>query len=460
MSFFVNFPLFCIVGGLLCSVISSMLPARGARILSLTLTATVCTACLLLLYYVNQTGEAVTYLMGHYPHPWGNELRFGRLEPLYGAAFSAVMLLCILGGKKQLAHDLQPSKQNLYYVLCDLVLTALLALAFTNDVFTGYVFIEICTLASCGLLMIRQLGRTTLASVRYMIFSLLGSGLFLLGIVMLYEMTGHLLMPNLRETIAQLWQSGRYHTALTASICLITIGLAVKSGLFPFHFWMPDTYGCATPCSSGILSGLVSKGYIFLLLKLIFNVFGEQVFYACGVQNVLYGLGVAAMVVGSVSAILENDIFRMIAFSSAAQIGYIFMGIGISPELGVQASLLHILTHAGAAFAVGSFSMIGLPLTVGMISKYLFAEAAFLSGVRMIPTLLVLAVSTVLNAFYFTRTLIRIYNRPTQALPERVTLRQQPSYALAAAAFSVMILALGIAAQPVVTLLRRRLELF
>lgn len=496
MSFFVNFPLFCIVGGLLCSVISSMLPARGARILSLTLTATVCTACLLLLYYVNQTGEAVTYLMGHYPHPWGNELRFGRLEPLYGAAFSAVMLLCILGGKKQLAHDLRPSKQNLYYVLCDLVLTALLALAFTNDVFTGYVFIEICTLASCGLLMIRQLGRTTLASVRYMIFSLLGSGLFLLGIVMLYEMTGHLLMPNLRETIAQLWQSGRYHTALTASICLITIGLAVKSGLFPFHFWMPDTYGCATPCSSGILSGLVSKGYIFLLLKLIFNVFGEQVFYACGVQNVLYGLGVAAMVVGSVSAILENDIFRMIAFSSAAQIGYIFMGIGISPELGVQASLLHILTHAltkpllflsaaqlsdamggrkrfrelqgaafanpiaGAAFAVGSFSMIGLPLTVGMISKYLFAEAAFLSGVRMIPTLLVLAVSTVLNAFYFTRTLIRIYNRPTQALPTHVTLRQQPSYALAAAAFSVMILALGIAAQPVVTLLRRGLELF
>ena len=65
MSFFVNFPLFCIVSGLLCSVISSMLPARGARILSLTLTATVCTACLLLLYYVNQTGEAVTYLMGH-----------------------------------------------------------------------------------------------------------------------------------------------------------------------------------------------------------------------------------------------------------------------------------------------------------------------------------------------------------------------------------------------------------
>ena len=209
--------------------------------------------------------------MGHYPHPWGNELRFGRLEPLYGAAFSAVMLLCILGGKKQLAHDLQPSKQNLYYVLCDLVLTALLARAFANDVVTGYVFIGICTLASCGLLMIRQLGRTTLASVRYMIFSLLGSGLFLLGIVMLYEMTGHLLMPNLRETIAQLWQSGRYHTALTASICLITIGLAVKSGLFPFHFWMPDTYGCATPCSSGILSGLVSKGYIFLLLKLIFN---------------------------------------------------------------------------------------------------------------------------------------------------------------------------------------------
>ena len=89
--------------------------------------------------------------------------------------FSGVMLLSLMGGKKHLTLDLVEKKANLYYVMTDLVLAALLALCYTNDIFTGYVFIEICTIASCGILMIRQIGRTTLASIRYMIFSLLGS---------------------------------------------------------------------------------------------------------------------------------------------------------------------------------------------------------------------------------------------------------------------------------------------
>ena len=230
--------------------------------------------------------------------------------------------------------------------MVDLVLAALLALLYTNDLFTGYVFIEICTIASCGILMIRQIGRTTLAAVRYMIFSLIGSGLFLIGVVFLYAQTGHLLMPNLKTAVAALWASGQYRTPLLTAICLITLGLCIKSGLFPFHFWMPDTYGYSTPCSAGILSGLVSKGYIFLLIKIIFDVFGTEVFYASGMQTVLYVFGVAGMVFGSISAMRENDIFRMIAYSSAAQIGYIYMGIGLSPELGTAAALFHILTHA------------------------------------------------------------------------------------------------------------------
>ena len=343
--------------------------------------------------------------------------------------------------------------------------------------------------------MIRQIGRTTLASVRYMIFSLIGSGLFLLGVIILYAITGHLLLPSLHDAVAVLAQTDAYRIPLGSSICLITVGLAIKSGLFPFHYWMPDTYGYATPCSSGILSGIVSKGYIFFLLKVIFTGFGPEVFYSSGVQNVLFVFGVCGMIFGSVGAIRENNIFRMLANSSAAQIGYVYLGIGISPEAGIVAALFHILTHAvtkpvlflsasrlsdaaggskrfkdlqgsgyafplaGAAFSLGALSMIGIPLTMGFMSKFLLAMAAMQMKKKLVITLLTLAVSTILNTFYFARTIIRLYTPGTPLASGAVT-KAQPPFAAAAVCFSALNLAAGIFASPLIGLLQQGLEFF
>lgn len=496
MSFALNFPLFCVVLSLMSAVVSSVLPGKAARRLSLILFTAVAVMNGLVLVCTWQTGETVSYIMGHYPAPWGNEIRIGILEPFFSMTFSFVLFFSVVGGRRQLRGDLQPEKVNLYYVLVDLIQAALLVLVYTNDLFTGYVFIEICTLASCGLLMIRQVGRTTLASVRYMIFSLVGSGLFLFGVILIYDITGHLLMPNIKEAMAALWASGEYRIPLTSAIGLTTVGLAIKSGLFPFHFWMPDTYAFGTPTSSGILSGLVSKGYIFLLIKIIFCVFGTEVFYASGIQNLLYVFGISGIIVGSLCAIRENNIFRMTAYSSAAQIGYIYMGIGVSSTLGVVAALFHILTHAvtkpmlllsaaqltdmvgkksrfrdmqgaahvhraaGVAFAVGAFSMIGVPLTMGFMSKYLFAVSGFHAEIKLLPTLLVLAVSTILNTFYFGRTLIRLYNKPLTRMRETVRLRENPAYTVSAMMFILANIGLGVCSDPVVALLNRGLQLF
>lgn len=495
MNFVLNFPLFAVVMCLISSVVSSVLPGKIARRLAMTLYAAIAVMNACVLAYTSAAGEAFSYMMGHYPQPWGNELKIGILEPMFSMAFSVVLLLTVVGGKRQLNTDLQPEKSNLYYVLTDLIQAALLVLVYTNDLFTGYVFIEICTIASCGILMIRQVGRTTLASVRYMIFSLVGSGLFLFGVIVLYNITGHLLMPGIKETVAELWAAGEYRVPLTTGICLVTIGLSIKSGLFPFHFWMPDTYAFGTPSSSGILSGLVSKGYIFLLIKSIYSVFGTEVFYASGVQNLLYVFGALGIIFGSVAAIRENNIFRMTAYSSAAQIGYIYLGIGVSPVGGVTAALFHVLTHAvtkpmlllaaaqltdmiggkkrfrdlqgtghvhrsaGVAFAVGSLSMIGIPFTIGFMSKYLFAASAFDGGWRLMPTLLVLAVSTILNTFYFGRTLIRLYNKPLTPLRGPVRFRENRSYTVSAAAMILLNIGVGVCSQPVVSLISRGLLL-
>lgn len=494
MDWVINVPLFAVVACLICSVVSSVLPGPAARRLSLALCLFTAVGFGLLCWYGSEIGRGTTYLMGHYPHPWGNELHFGILEPLLVCAFAVVMGLCLLGGKKHLEDDLENGKHRMYYVMSDLVLSALIVLSTTNDIFTGYVFIEICTIASCGLLMIHQIGRTTLAAIRYMIFSLIGSGLFMLGVILLYAITGHLLMPNLKETIADLWQSGSYRISLLSAMSLITIGLTIKSGLFPFHFWMPDTYGYATPASGGILSGLVSKGYIFFLLRVIFGVFGTGVFYRSGLSNILFVFGAIGIVVGSISALREKDVFRMIAYSSAAQIGYIYMGIGISPVLGALAAVFHILTHAitkpplflssaqlsdtagsrlrgdwrGAGhrnriaaltFTVCSFSMIGIPLTMGFVSKYRFAVAAFDRTALLVPTLIVLALSTILNAWYFMRVIIALYVPLRKPDMPRATLRGQGVYSVSAIAFVVMNIIGGVAAEPLVLLLERGLGL-
>ena len=143
----------------------------------------------------------------------------------------------------------------------------MLALIYTNDLFTGYVFVEINTIAACAIVMLRDSKETLVATARYLALSLLGSGMFLLGICILYDITGHLLMENISEAIMSLVVTGKYAFPLEMVIALFCVGLATKSALFPFHTWLPGAHGTATSASSAILSGLVLKGYIMAALR-------------------------------------------------------------------------------------------------------------------------------------------------------------------------------------------------
>ena len=434
--------------------------------------------------------------MGHFPAPWGNEIRAGILEGAMALFFCIIMLLCMWGGRKKLLEEVEESKHNLYYVLVNLLLSSLLALIYTNDLFTAYVFVEINTIAACGLIMIRQIGRTLEAAMRYMIMSLVGSGLLLFGICMLYDLTGHLLMSNIQEQVTQIMTDGTYAIPLVITIGLMVTGLAIKSALFPFHAWLPDAYGYSTISSAAILSSLVSKGYIFLLIKIIYRVIGFQVFRNSHIINVLFVFGLLAMVFGSLSAIKENDIRRMIAFSSVAQIGYIYMGIGLGTKVGMIASVYHILGHAagkallfisviglsdvsgfsrrfvdqtgagyrnkiaGIGFTIGSLSMVGVPMFAGFISKLLFAQATVNNTLKMLPTLIALAISTILNAIYFMKTVIRTYEPKPDCQYEGIKIRQEKLYALTIVLFVIVNIALGMSSQPVVDAISVGLDMF
>ncbi len=413
MNFICNFPLFTIVFSLFSGPLCMMLRGRAAKYYTIIYECVLIILCGTVLWYTISSGQPFTYSMGEFSAPWGNEIRAGVLEGLTAFLFMIVMLCSVLGGWRFLSMDLDNSKINLYFTLINLMTAALLSLVWTNDIFSGYVFLEITTLTSCGILIVREIGRTTLAAVRYMILNLLGSGLFLLGVVLLYDITGHLLMMNMKAALTELAADPANIPVISLAVGILTIGLAIKSGLFPFHFWMPDTYGWATPTSASVLSSLVSKGYIFLLIKIYWRAVGLDVIRALPVSKILFVLGLCGMVFGSVSALRANNINRMVAFSSAAQIGYIYMGIGIGGMAGFSAAIFHIYCHA----VTKSLLFITTPRLAEvsgdslLFSRLQGATAAVGTGSfrKVILVMLILAVSSLLNAFYFIHTVIRIY---------------------------------------------------
>lgn len=501
MQFVQNFPFISIILSLFSGPLSSIMSGKIAKKINFAVISIITVMSCAVLAFVIGSGEPYVYMMGHFPAPWGNEIRVGVLEASMAVIFCVIMLLCMVGGVHEREAEIEETKQNLYYVMVNLLLCSLLALIYTNDLFTAYVFVEINTISACGLIMIRQNGRTLEAATRYMIMSLLGSGLLLLGICFLYDLTGHLLMSNIQEQVRILHQTGNYHIPLLVSLGLMSVGLAIKSALFPFHTWLPDAYGYSTVSSAAILSSLVSKGYIFLLVKIFYRVIGFDIVRDSKVINVLFVFGIAGMIMGSVSAIRENNIRRMIAYSSVAQIGYIYMGFGLGTTAGVIASIYHIVSHAatksllfvaasgitdvsgdstkfedltgagyrnklaGVAFTVGSLSMVGIPMFAGFISKLLFAQAGMEGNHKLLPTLIALAISTILNAVYFMKTVIRLYTPVSKSYIKKrgfryMTAGEQKPKSVALVCFIILNLFLGLFSEPIIALFRSGLRMF
>ena len=231
---------------------------------------------------------------------------------------------------------------------------------------------------------------------------------------------------------------------------MITTGLAIKSALYPFAFWLPDAHGSSTNASSAILSGLVLKGHIFALIKVFYRVFGLDVIHLLRMDSVIFILGLSAMIMGSVHALRQNNVKRMIAWSSVAQVGYIFLGVGLNTVAGIAAACLHIIIHAcvkpmlftaagglssaaghkkglhelmgtfyinrwaGLGLIAGACSMMGIPGFAGFASKLSLTLASFDSSL-IIWSLAGLAVSSVLNALYYVPAVIVILTGKKEA---------------------------------------------
>ena len=501
-----NIPAFSILFLMLCGILCIALPTKWARRLSDCAIGAVCIASVVLLAAFQRGLEVFTYSMGEIGAPFGNELRAGKLEAGVAVLFSAVTLLSILGGRAHLRSDIGKEKVKLYYISTLFLLCSMLALVYTNDIFTAYVFVEINTITACAIVMSKEDGYTLAASMRYFIMSLIGSGLFLISISILYALTGHLLMSNMQEAIAALYAQGLYRVPLQVSIALMGVGLSLKSALWPFSSWLPDAHSSASASSSAMLSGLVLKSFIFLIVKIFYRVIGVDVIRGHAVLDVLLVFGVAGMIMGSVNALFERDIKRMLAYSSIGQIGYIFCGIGLGTMAGVTAAIVQLFVHActkamlfcaagglmdvsggskkfkdlegagrrdtyaGIAFIVGTLSMIGLPFFGGFITKLSLVQASVsVGGWRSTISVVAIILSTILTAIYYINVLAIIFrtetgshSRPSEKIRSQrlAHMRIDTEYEVGVVLFVVLNLAIGLNSDWLMNLIRTGLAMF
>lgn len=432
MSLIESFPLTIIlilfISAFIMPLIKKTKIVKGISLISMT--TVMILALTNLIFVINKGGYL--YRIGHFNAPYGIEFRVGIIEAIMGLVFTFVSLMIIWYSIYSIEKEIKESKVALYYLLINILIGALLGVVYSNDLFNCFVFIEVGTLASCGTIIVKDKKENIKATMKYLIMSCLGSGLVLMGIAYLYSMTGHLNIDYIHETLIKSYLN--YPNAVLISIVLFIVGLGVKSAMFPLHNWLPDAHSSAPTSSSALLSSLVLKAFVLLLIKILYRLYGMEIIKYYSVLNIILILGSLGMIMGSVFAAFQKNIKRVIAYSTVAQMGYIFLGIGLGTDLGVSIAIFHIIGHSVTKsalfllvggmieqtghktlehlkgigrempltlglFSMGALSMIGIPILPGFISKWHLSLASIASGDTILVAVILL--SSLLNAVYY-----------------------------------------------------------
>lgn len=283
--------------------------------------------------------------------------------------------------------------------------SALNALFLAADIFNLYVTLELMGLAAVALVALAGGANALRAAMRYLLVSLLGSMLYLLGVALLYHGFGSV-------DIATLAQRVQPTAAFWAAMALISVGLLLKTALFPLHFWLPPAHASAPAPVSALLSALVVKGAFYILLRLWLELFQGP---AAPIGQLLGLLGAAAVLWGGIQALRQTRLKMLIAYSTVAQLGYLFIGFSLDSVIAWMAVLYLAMSHALAkaamfmaagnilrfaghddignlnrvanrlpltlaAFSLAGMSAMGLPPSGGFIAKWMLLQASLETG--------------------------------------------------------------------------------
>ncbi|MBV1934435.1 MAG: monovalent cation/H+ antiporter subunit D family protein [Parvibaculaceae bacterium] len=421
----------------LCMLLGSRKIAWGITVIASS--AAFLISCLLLSQVID--GSVISYHLGGWAPPLGIEYRID--------AFNAFVLLIVSGigalipfyAPTSIKEEIPQSLHSYFYTAYLLCLTGLLGVTVTGDAFNVFVFLEVSSLSTYALVAMgaKKDPRALTAAFNYLVMGTIGATFFVLGLGLLYILTGTLNMVDLADKIVLLEGNRTLHVAFA----FILVGLGLKIAMFPMHLWLPNAYAYAPSAVTAFLAATATKVAVYTLLRFLFTVFSFD--YAFEVQTlkwVVLPLAIMAMFASSIVAIFQTNLKRLLAYSSIAQVGYMLLGVTFLSKTGLMATIIHLFNHAVtkgglfmavgalvlrygsaniddlrgagkqmpwtmAAFVGGGLSLIGVPLTAGFISKWYLISAAFEAD-YWLPAILIVA-SSLLAVIYVWRVVEAAY---------------------------------------------------
>jgi multicomponent Na+:H+ antiporter subunit D len=470
-----------LLGALLVTAIALRTPALaralviGSSAVSLIAAAIAAVRC--------SGGGVLEYSFGGWAAPYGIVYRIDGLSALMSLLISAIGFLVLVYSGRSIGKEI-PGHESSFLATAALLLAALLGMVVTGDLFNLYVFLEIASITAYSLIASGG-GAASLASFRYLLVGTLGATFYLLGLAYLFALTGTL---NMVDMAARLPTVSDASAAVLLALGFIVTGFALKAALFPMHAWLPDAYTYAPSTATALIAALMTKVSAFALLRVLYGVLWPTLAPLQLPLSVLLGWPAAlGIIAGSVMALAQTDLKRLLAYSSIGHIGYVLLGLALGSRDGMIGAMLHIVAHAitkgclfliadavayrtgktdltslqaasrqmpvaMAALVVCALSMIGIPPTAGFFGKWYLLIASIEAG--HLEFVAVLLLSTLLNAWYFFRLLERIYFAPAVSphfVAERTDRAELPRAMLAPIlTLAAAIIVAGVVSRPLV----------
>ncbi len=435
-----HLPILQVVVPLMVAPVAALMRRRGAAwLLALLATWASLAIAILLLVRVLEEGTII-YSLGGWAAPWGIEYRVDTVSAYVLVIVAGIGAIVTPYAKLSVAREVGYRQAPLLYSGLLLCLSGLLGITITGDVFNLFVFLEISSISAYALIAMGPDRRALHASFKYLIMGSIGATFIVIGIGMMYMMTGTLNMADLAVRLPLV--SSR---TVSVAFAFLTVGISLKLALFPLHAWLPDAYTYAPSTVTVFLASTATKVAVYMLVRVFFTIFGIAFsFQTMNLHRVLLPLALLAILSASVTAIFQKNVKRLLAYSSVAQVGYMILGISLASVTGLTAGLIHLFNHAlmkgalfmavgavmyqvgsvrieamnglgrkmpwtMAAFVAAGLSLIGVPLTVGFISKWFLVLAAVEKGMWMVA--LAVLLGSLLAMVYIWRVVEAAYFR-------------------------------------------------
>ena len=395
-----------------------------------------------------------SYAMGGWAAPWGIAYQVDTLSAFVLVFVSGIGALVLGFAPLSIEKEIPTSLQYLFYTEYLLCLTGLLGIVITGDVFNLFVFLEISSLSAYALISLGRSRQALTASFQYLVMGTIGATFILIGIGLLYMMTGTLNMADMASRLQGSVSVTAYSSSVGASIgeetklvmetrtilvafAFLSVGISLKMALFPLHMWLPNAYTFAPSVVTAFIAATATKVSVYVLLRFVFTIFGADFAFArMPLDTGLMVLSLFGIVAASTAAIFQTNVKRLLAYSSIAQVGYMVLGISFASVSGLTGGIVHMFNHAlikgglflamaclvyrlgstqltdlrGAgrrmpitmfAWVVGGLGLIGVPLTAGFVSKWYLISAALERG--WWPVALLVLLSSLLALIYVWR---------------------------------------------------------